>query len=66
MSSDINMLTNSLKVSDTPKIEFFELFLFRNDKKLRQEYCHADLSKVLEPLICWLSIRVLRRGILRN
>ena len=50
------MLANSLKISDTTKTERFELIFFENDKKIRQEYCVADLSSVLELLTCWLRI----------
>ena len=33
MSSGVNMLTNSNKISDTAKIEFFEPNFFEIDKK---------------------------------
>ena len=46
------MLTNSLKISDTTKTEFLELIFFHTDQKLRQSYCHADLSSVSDPLTC--------------
>ena len=32
MSSGVNMLTNSHKILDTTKTEFFELVSFQNDK----------------------------------
>ena len=34
MSSGVNMLKNSLKVSDTTKTEFFELIFFLIDQKI--------------------------------
>ena len=46
------MLTNSLKISDTTKTERFKLILFQSDQKIRQKYCSADLSSVLERLTC--------------
>ena len=58
------MLTNSLKISDTTKTEFFELIFFLNDQKIWQKYCCADLSSVWDPLACMLSISVLTRGFL--
>ena len=33
-SSGVNMLTNSLKISDSTKTAFFELILFVNDQKI--------------------------------
>ena len=33
LSSGVNMLTNSLKISDTTKTEFFELISFQSDQK---------------------------------
>ena len=67
LSSGVNMLTNSLKISDTTKREFFELMFFQSDQKIWQKYCRADLSSdsdPLNPLTCWLSISVLTRGFL--
>ena len=67
LSSGVNMLTNSLKISDTTKTEFFELIFFQSDQKIWQKYCRADLSSdsdPLNPLTCWLSISVLTRGFL--
>ena len=33
MSSGVNMLTNSLKVSDTTKTQFFEVIFSQSDRK---------------------------------
>ena len=33
LSLGVNMLTNSLKISDTTKTEFFELISFQSDQK---------------------------------
>ena len=46
------MLTNSLKISDTTKTEFFELVSFQSDEKLSQKYCRACLNNHLDPLTC--------------
>ena len=62
--SGVNMLTNSLKISDTTKTEFSELISFRSDQKIWQKYCGADLSSLSDSLTCWLSISVLTRGFL--
>ena len=53
------MLTNSLKISNTTKKEILELIFFESDQKIWQKHCRADLSSVLEPLRCWVSISVL-------
>ena len=36
-SSDVNMWTNSLKILDITKTNFFELISFENDKKYDKE-----------------------------
>ena len=55
------MLTNSLKILDTIKAEFFELILFLSDQKLWQKFSHADSSIVSDPLTFSLSISVVTR-----
>ena len=64
MSSGVNMLTNSLKISDTTKTEFFELIFFQSGQKIWKKYCRADLGSPSDLLICWLSVSVLTRGFL--
>ena len=56
------MLTNSLKISDTTKTEFFVLIFFLNDKKIWPKYFRAYLSSVPDPLTCCLYISVITRG----
>ena len=46
------MLTNSLKISDTTKTEFFEMIFSHTDQRVRQKFSHADLSSVSNPLTC--------------
>ena len=58
----VNMFTNSLKISYTTKTDVFGPIFFHIDQKIRQKYCHADLSSVSEPLTFWLSISVLTLG----
>ena len=64
MSSGVNMLTNSLKISDTSKTEFFELIFFLIDQNIWKKYWRAPLSSVSDPLTCWPSISVLTRDFL--
>ena len=64
MSLGDNMLTKSLKISDTTKTESFEVISFQSDEKISRKYPHADLSNLSETLTCWLSISVLTRGFL--
>ena len=52
LSSGLNMLINSLKISDTTKTEFFELISFQIDYKKWQKYSLADLSSLSNPLTC--------------
>ena len=58
------MLTNSLKIRDNSKTEIFDLIFFQSDQKIRQKYCCADLTSVLENLACWLPISVFTLGFL--
>ena len=44
------MLTNSLKISDATKTEFFELKFFQSDQKISQNNYGGDLSSVSDPL----------------
>ena len=46
------MLTNSVKILDNTKTDFFELVFFHSDQRIWQKYCSADLSSVLEILAC--------------
>ena len=59
LTSGVNMLRNSLKISGTTKTEFFELKFFQIDKKIWQNCCLEDFSSVSDHLTCWLSISVL-------
>ena len=61
MSSGVNMLTNSLKISDSKKADIFELISFQSDQNISQKYSRADLISLSDTLICWLSISVLTR-----
>ena len=64
LSSGVNMLTDNLKILDTTKTQFFDFISFQSDQKTWQKYSCADLSSVYDPLTCWLSLSVLRRGFL--
>ena len=46
LSSVVNMLRNSLKISDTTKTKFFELIFFQSHQKIWQNYCCAALTSV--------------------
>ena len=50
---------NSLNISDTTKMEYFELILFLNAQKIWQKYWRENLRSVSDLLTCWLSISVL-------
>ena len=52
LSSGVNMVTNSLKISDTTKAEFFKVILFVNDQIIREKYYRADLSSVSDTFPC--------------
>ena len=64
LSSDVNILTNSMKISDTTRKELFELIFLHSYQKIWQKCCLEDLSSVLEPSTSWMSKGVLTRGFL--
>ena len=64
VSSGVNILTNSLKISDTTKTEYFRLKFFHIDKKIWQNYRREDFSSVSDTFTCWLSISVLTQDFL--
>ena len=57
------MLKNSLKIWDTTK-KFFEQIFFLSDQKIWQRYCCEDVSDLSDPLTWWPSISVLTTGFL--
>ena len=57
----VNVLKNSLKISDTTITELFELIFSLNAQKILVKYCREDLSSVSDPLTCSLSRSVLTR-----
>ena len=58
------MLTDTLKILDTMKTEFFKLKSFEIDRKIFQRFCREDLTSVSDTLTCWLFISVLTRDFL--
>ena len=62
--SGANMLTNSVKITDTTKTEFLELISFQSDQKIWEKYWREDSCGVSDGLTCWLSISVMTRGFL--
>ena len=61
----VSTLRTSLKISDSTISGVFELIFFQSDKKIWQKYRREELRSVSDPLTCWLSITVLKRGFLR-
>ena len=67
MSPGVNMLTKSLKISDTTKTEFSELISFKSDQKTLQDKCPADLFKQSFGRFKMLTIhKCSRRGLFSN
>ena len=50
--SGVNMVRESLKVSDTSKKVFMGPILFESDKEISQKHCRGDLTSVSNPLTC--------------
>ena len=52
LSSGVNMLTNSFKISDTTKTELFELISIQRYQKILGKYCCVDLGSLSDTLTC--------------
>ena len=48
LSSAVDMLTNSLKISDSSKTGAFELIFFQSEQEIWQKYYRADLRYILD------------------
>ena len=59
-----NMLTNSVKITDTTKTEYLELIFFQSDQKIWEKYCRGDSCSASDRLTCWLLISVMTWGFL--
>ena len=64
MSSGVNLLTNSLKISDVTKADILQLNLSRIRGKRAKQWCRADFSGVSNPLTRWLPNGVLKQDLL--
>ena len=62
MSSAVNMLRNSLKISDTTKADFFQLIFLKSDQKIWQKYRRPELCSVSDPITYSLSIGIRTPG----
>ena len=49
MSSGVNMLTNSLKISDTTKTQFFKLIFFQSVQKNMRKIVPCWVKESFEP-----------------
>ena len=58
------MVTNSLKIADLTKADFFQLNLPRINEERGQEWCRADFSSVRKPLTRSLPNGVLKEDVL--
>ena len=63
-SSGVNVLTNSKKISDVTKGDFFQLNLCRIHGKIGKYWSRADFSSVSNPLTRWLPNGVLKQDLL--
>ena len=63
MSSAVNLLINSPKISPITNRHIFGLNVHLSDEKIWWKGCRQDSSNVLDPLTCWLSKGVLKGGL---
>ena len=59
------MLTNSLKIWDTPKRDFFEFKFFQSDEKIWQHNCCASFGSVLQHLTFLTVLGCTETGLVR-
>ena len=64
LSSGVNVLTNSLKISDATKEDIFQLNLCRIGGKIGKWRCRAEFTSVSNPLKRWLPNVVLKQDLL--
>ena len=64
VSLAVNVLTKSPKISNVIKRDIFQLNFGQSDETIFWKCCRADFSSVWDPLTCWLSKGVLKRGVL--
>ena len=64
LPSAVNVVTNSLRISDITKRDNFELNFLQIDDKLWYKCSCSDFSSVSHSLTSWLSKDVLKRGFL--
>ena len=64
LSSGVNVLTNSLKISDMTKADFFQLNLSQIRGKIEKLWCGANFGSVSNPLTRWLPNGVLKQDLL--
>ena len=61
LSSAVNMLTNSLKISHVTKRDFFRVNSFHIDQKILSMFCRSDFNNVWARLPCYFSKGPLKR-----
>ena len=64
LSSVINVVSNSLKISDLTKRKGFQLNLSQNHERIGWKCCGADFSSVWDPLTRSLPKKVLKQDLL--
>ena len=61
LSSGVNVLTNSLEISDVTKADILQLNLSPIHGKIGKYLCRADFSSISNPLTRWLPNGVLKQ-----
>ena len=64
LSSGLNVLTNSLKISNVTKADFFQLNLSRIHGKIEKYWCGANFGSVSNPLTRWFRKSALKQDLL--
>ena len=64
LSSGVNVLSNSKKISYVTKEDIFQLNLTRIGGKIGKEWCRANFSSVSNPLTRWLMNVLLKQHLL--
>ena len=64
LSSTVNVLTNTRKISNITKGEIFWISFLHRNRKYNKGGSHADVKSIWDRLRCWLSKDVLKRRFL--
>ena len=64
LSSTVNRLTKSRKISPSTRLNIFQIKFFKNNEKSRKKRCDGDFASIWDAFTCWVSKRALKGRLL--